>query len=293
MKVLRLIWCLFMLLIIGLAVSPAAVFAQEEPTPTPIPQSLDMTAKYPKIEITSGETAQFEVQLMFNGEYGGKSRVFDLVATAPKDWTVEVTPSYPADKKIASIELSPGSTVGETVNVKATPAYWLQPEPGEYPVTFVATSGDLKSSIELKAVITAKYNLYLVPANQRYNTTATAGNDNFFSFDIMNSGSAAVNNITFSSDKPEDWTIRFTPEKVDNLVAGNSQTVDVNIKPPSKAIAGDYLITIKVSGKQTTAQDMQVRVTVETPTVWGWVGVIIVVGVIVGLVFTFRAFSRR
>lgn len=283
------------ILVIGLVgiFAPVPALAEDTtptPTPTPEPPTIEMTVKYPKLEVNSGETAEFEIQLSLSG--GDKPQVFDLVATAPKDWTVLITPSYPKDKKIASIQLTPDMG-NETVLVSTTPAYWLQPNPGEYPVTLVATSGTIKGSSEVKAVVTAKYAVSMASVSQRNNTSATAGKDNYFSIDVQNYGSAAINDIALSSDKPEDWSVTYSPSKIDSLTSGNSQTVDVNIKPPQKAIAGDYLITLKAAGKQSTAQDLQIRVTVETPTIWGWVGVIIVVGVILGLALTFRQFSRR
>jgi uncharacterized membrane protein len=38
---------------------------------------------------------------------------------------------------------------------------------------------------------------------------------------------------------------------------------------------------------------MQVRVTVLTPSIWGWVGIIIIVVVIVGLALLFMRLGRR
>ena len=69
--------------------------------------------------------------------------------------------------------------------------------------------------------------------------------------------------------------------------------MDVNIKPPPETIAGDYQITLRASGSQAIAQDLTIRVTVESPTIWGWVGVIIIVLVIASLVVIFMRFSRR
>jgi len=268
---------------------PITVLAQDEN----VEESLEITAKYPKIEITSGETAEFEVELKLKGEIGGEARIFDLVVTAPKDWLTFISPTYPKDKKIASIQLLPGFGVGEKINVKVAPAYWLMPEPGDYPVTLEATSGELKSTYELTAVISAKYELILVPTIERFNTPATAGEDNYFSIEIYNTGSTTIDDIKFSSSKPEDWTIKFEPNKVDTLPADESQTIDVNIKPPKKTYAGDYVITLTASGNQASAGELDIRVMVETPTVWGWVGVAIVLVVVGGLVFIFRRFSRR
>lgn len=290
MQLLRIAFCSYLLLGGLLAISqPSAVLAQNE---TPSEEEVKISAKYPKVEIISGEIAEFEVELAYpGGEIGGEPRVFDLVATGPKDWYIEITPTYPKDKRIASIELKPGYTVGEKIMVVTAPAY--MPEPGEYIITLEVISEEIKGTFELTVIVTARYSLALVPATERYNTSATAGKDNYFSIEVWNLGTAAIDNVTFSSLKPTGWTIDFSPYKVDLLAPGDSQTIDVNIKPPPKTIAGDYSITLKSSGEQATAERLDIRVTVETPTIWGWVGVGIIVLVIAGLAFVFMRFSRR
>jgi uncharacterized membrane protein len=165
-------------------------------------------------------------------------------------------------------------------------------DPGEYQVTLEVTSDDLTGTAELTAVITALYNISLASTTERLDTKAKAGQDNFFSIEVLNLGTDALDNIKFSSVKPSGWSIEFTPDKIDSLPAIDSQTVDVNIKPPTETIAGDYEITIRASGEQ-ASEEMKVRVTVETPTIWGWVGMAIIVLVIGGLVYIFMRLSRR
>jgi len=296
-KLLRIALCFCLLLVGLLAISQPAIVLAQDDTPSEeevtTEEEVTLSCKFAKLEILSGQTAEFEVELRLLGEILGEARDFDLVATAPKDWYAYITPSYPKDKVIASIELKPGYTAGEKVLVQAIPAYWIKPEPGEYKVTLEATSGEIKGTIELTVVITAKYSLVLAPSEERLSTSATAGKDNYFSIELQNTGSAAVSNVTFSSNKPGDWAIDFSPNELDLLAPGDPQTIDVTIKPPSKTIAGDYLITLRASGEQATAEAIKIRVTVETPTIWGWVGVIIIVLVIAGLAFIFMRFSRR
>ena len=267
---------------------PAAVLAQEEAT-----ERLELTAAHSKLEGIAGTSFEFEVDLKY---YGPEARTFDLVATGPKDWTTYITPTYPKEKKILDIRLEPiqpGQTYGATkIVVYVAPPFWLLPEPGEYQITLGATSGEVKDTIDLTVVVTATYIMALSPAEERLNTTATAGRDNFFSIEVLNNGSAAIDDITFSSNKPTGWTIEFTPDEINSVDALSSKTVEVNIKPPAKTIAGDYQITLKAEGKQ-IKDDIDIRVSVETPTVWGWVGVGIIVVVVAGLAYVFMRFSRR
>jgi len=288
---LRILAGLSLLLISLLVVSPAAAILAQEETPT---EELVMTATYTKLEAIAGAGFEFEVGLQYIGQE--ESRTFDLVATGPQDWTVYVTPTYPTDKQILDIRLEPPPPYQDApltkVLIHVSPPYWLLPEPGEYPITLEATSDEVTNTISLTAVVTSTYIMALSPTGDLYNTTATAGRDNYFSIDVNNTGSAPIDDIKFSSTKPSGWAIEFTPGEIDSVAALDSQTVEVNIKPPAKAIAGDYEITITAKGKQ-IEDDIDIRVSVETPTIWGWVGVGIIIVVIAGLVYIFMRFSRR
>jgi len=278
MKV-KIISGLCLILVSLLLIFPQAVLAQEE--------TIELTTPYTKLEGTSGASFEFMVTLDYQGT---EARVFNLSVTGPQDWALYITPSYPKDKVIGDIRLEPDMTTGNMISVTAASPSWA--EPGEYQVTVEASSGDIKGTLSLTPVITARYGMSLTTPDSRLSTKATAGKDNYFTVVVLNTGSAAIENITFSSDKPTGWTVDFTPGSVGSLVAGGSQTVDVNIKPGAKAIAGDYQVILTAKGAQKTT-DVSIRVTVETPTVWGWVGVAIIMLVVAGLVFVFIRFSRR
>lgn len=256
-----------------------------------IKEIIELNPTYPTLEAVAGENFVFEVSFYYSGE---GPREFSMVVTTPQDWDAYITPPYEKDKKISAVRLEPIQAAGNKIRLVVTAPFWPLPDPGEYKVSLELTSADgWEATTEMKAVITARYNLIMVPAAERYNTKATAGEDNYFSIELGNLGTADVTNIKFSSTKPEGWSIEFTPDKIESLAAVDSQTVELNIKPPAETIAGDYSISIRASGEQIASQEMNVRVTVETPTVWGWVGVAIIVLVVGGLVVVFMRFSRR
>ncbi len=283
MKIGRIV-CFWLLLASLLALfSPSPVLAQDEE------EKIELEPTYRKLEATApGASFEFEVKLNFQGN---EARDFDLLATGPEGWSIYVKPSY-GEQRIGSIRLEPFASAPQRIKVAASPPLFIIPEPGEYEITMEASSGNISGSINLTAVITATYSLGVVPTEERYNTTATAGKDNFFSIVVGNSGSGTIENVKFSSRKPEGWSIEFSPEKIDKLSAGSFQTIDVNIKPAPKAIAGDYQINLAADAKQ-TLESIDVRVTVETPTIWGWVGIGIILVVIAGVIAIFMRFSRR
>lgn len=292
MKLLRIAFCFYLLLMGILVISqPGTVLAQDE---TPTEESIRIETKYPKLETVAGESIEFEMELWLIGELvGGEPREFDLVTTAPKDWLLFVTPVFPADREIRSVTLKPGFSVAEKIIIHAITPYWYVYEPGEYGITLELVSGELRGSIEVKVVVTARYGLILAPATESYSVSATAGRDNYFSIEVVNGGTGVIDNITLSSSKPQDWEIDFSLNNIDSLDTLDVETIDVNIKPPPEAIAGDYTITIKASGTQAGASDLELRVRVKTPTIWGWVGVGIIALVIAGMVYIFMRFSRR
>jgi len=288
---LRILAGLSLLLVSLLVISPAAaILAQEEEAP---PEAITLTTTYGKLSGIAGSGFEFEIGLQY---VGAEARVFDLTATGPQDWTTSISPAYPADKQILDIRLeaTPAyqTAMPTKILIHVSPPYWLLPEPGEYQITVEATSGEITGTIELTAVVTSTYIMSLAPTGELYNTTATAGRDNYFSIEVQNNGSAAIDDIDFSTSKPTGWTVEFSPSDIDSIAAFDSQTVEVNIKPPAKAIAGDYQISLTAKGKQ-ISDDIDIRVTVETPTIWGWLGVAIIVVVIAGLVYIFMRFSRR
>ena len=258
-------------------------------------EAIAMSVAHPTLEAIAGGEFEFAVEFRYTaiGGVTGESRSFDLRAKGPAGWDIYITPRYEKEKRISAISLKPGFAYGEPQRVVATPPFWPLPEPGEYKLTLEAVSGEMTDTIELTAVITARYNLIVVPSAERYDTKAAAGKDNYFSIEVGNLGTAPIENINFSSDKPTGWSIEFVPDKVDLLEAFSTKTVDVNIKPPPETIAGDYVIKLRASGTQATSIELPLRITVETPTIWGWVGVAIIVLVIVGLVVIFMRFSRR
>ncbi len=291
---------LFFVLLGGLVGSPALA-AQESNNgssslslnqeQSPAEEELEIVCKYPTYEGKSGDSFDFAVELKWTGS---KARRFELAITDyPAGWRTSILGGYP-QKKISVIELEPTRTVLEPIAVKLEPPEGELPEAGEYMVTLEVSSGDIKETVELKAVVVAKYLFAFFTATGRLSTDVTAGEENHFSCYVQNTGSAGVTGISFlSTKKPEGWEITFNPDSLDSMEPGYAQEIDVVIKPPRKTVPGDYAVTLKTLAKETSTRDIELRVTVLTSTIWGWVGVLIVLAVIAGLAVMFRRLGRR
>ncbi len=280
----------------GFALTNTAAFAQT-PTPTPTPTStpqptLTLDSKYPVLTNDSGQSFTFGVDIKYAGN---DKKTFNISATPPPGWSATTTAGYP-ETQVSAVQISPvdiNTPSTESVKVNLIPNQGKLPDPGDYTVTLKVSSGSLTQSIDLKATVKAKYSFTMTTETGNLNTQATAGKENHFSVSLINTGSAPIDKLSFTSTKPDGWIINFKPDKVDSLGSGQTTQVDVVITPPEgKTIAGDYIINLK-SDNGTVSKDMDVRVTVLTPTIWGWVGIIIIVVVIAGLAVLFMKLGRR
>ena len=261
-------------------------------------EKIELSCKYPTRPGSADFTFDFEVELLYSG--GDKPRTFDLLATGPPDWGVRILNTVD-NKEISDVSLDPARTYPERILVVAAAPFWLLPEPGDYTIKVEAASGNIKNSIDLTARLTARYGFSVQTETGRLNIKATAGKDSHFTIVITNIGTANLNQITFSSTKPrgitdEEWIITFNPDKLENVEPWVEQEVEVVIKPPSKTIAGDYMTTLEFNSDPRTSyepDELDIRVTVSTPTKWGWIGVGIVIAVIAGLMVGFRKLGRR
>jgi len=183
----------------------------------------------------------------------------------------------------------------------AVAPFWLYPEPGDYPLQLLVSSGDLQETVDLTATITARYGLSAETTSGRLNTKTAAGKAATFGVTVTNSGTAALDKVTLTSTTPagianEAWKVAFEPETIENLAPGDSIEVQVSVTPPSKTVAGDYMVKLNLDGEpklSSAPPTLDMRVSVATKTAWGVIGALIVVVVIGGLVWAFRTFGRR
>lgn len=258
-------------------------------------EKLDLTCQYPALSSYAGVNYAYTISVTYSG--GKESKIFDLKAVVPDGFVSTIAPGYGEGQEIASIRLDASKAYPETIKLTVRPVAWKVPVPGEYPVTFEVSSGDLKSSIVLKAIVTAAYDMKMATPDGRLNTEATAGQDNNFTVTVANSGSADLENVEVScqaKDRPNGWTVTCKPDKIDSLKAGDTKEIQVTVRPSEKTIAGDYMITVQAEPESKNAfTNLQIRTTVLTPTIWGWVGVGIVLLVVIALAVIFVRFGRR
>ncbi len=244
----------------------------------------ELVAQYSELKGPGDATFNFKLDLTNNG---GKEQVYSLGAKVPEGWQVAFKPSYES-QQVASISVGAGKTQG--LDVMVTPSASV--EAGEYTIPVKAVSSAGTAEEELKIIISGTYDIKLTTPSGRLNADLVAGQEKKINLKVINKGSAPLNNISFSSSEPQDWSVTFEPKTIDVLKAGESRQITATITASSKAIAGDYVVSMRASTRE-TADNSDLRVTVRTSTLWGVVALILVLLVVTGVYWAFRTYGRR
>ena len=245
---------------------------------------LKMESQYPVLSGTSDQTFKFGIDLKNETD---NPLTTALAAQAPPGWVVRIKPQF-EDTQISSIALKKDSS--ETLSVEIQPPQLG--DPGDFPIVVRARSGNFTAQSDLKVTLAGTRVLNMGTATGRLNADVTAGEQSQVDFLIGNAGTAPLNNLAFISSKPDRWEVNFNPDKVDSLNPGEVREVKMEITAPDRAVAGDYMLAVTTNSPD-SSKSIDFRVTVSTPTIWGWIGAFIVAAVVLALAAVFIRLGRR
>ena len=111
---------------------------------------------------------------------------------------------------------------------------------------------------------------------------------------MRNRGSAPARDVELSSFPPVGWTVEFEPKTIAEIPADPDRFAEVTakIKPSEKTIAGDYMLTI-TARSENISNSKDLRITVVTSTLWGIVGIGIIVIALGAVGWAVSRFGRR
>ena len=243
-----------------------------------------LTTDFPILSGPSGAEFTFRVELNNNT---AQQQMFGLSAQAPEGWSVTFKPSYD-NQQIASISLD--ANASRNLDVTVVPP--KDTKAGKYNIPITAQSPQATAKTELQVEITGSYEIELGTADGPLNARAVAGQTSPLRILVKNNGSTDLQNVQLNASAPAEWNVEFEPKMIENLPAGESAEVTARITPNSQAISGDYALTIRASN-EAVSDSMDIRVSVRTSTLWGLVGLAIVLIVAGGVVYLFRNYGRR
>ncbi|WP_059046543.1 COG1470 family protein [Paenibacillus rubinfantis] len=214
-----------------------------------------------------------------------QKQTYAFNAQAEQGWDVR----FKADgNSVTSVEVEPNAEKTITIEVKPPE----QIKAGTYEIPIAATSGDTTANAKIEAVVTGSYDMKFSTVDDRLSTDVGAGSDRKLTFVVQNTGSAELQDLSFSSAAPTDWEVSFEPSSITSIAPGESKQVQATIKSSKKSLPGDYVVSLTASSANKSA-NADLRVTVKSSVLWGWVGVLIILAVCGGIYYLFRKYGRR
>ena len=249
------------------------------------PARLTFATDYPTIR--GGSDASFAFSLNLKNE-GDDDITVSLLAEAPKDFAVTFRS---AGKDITNLPTDIKAGESLRIDMSAQPLTSLAV--GPYPITVTAQSEAASADIQLTAEVVGQPELTLTTSDGRLSGTAYLNKDNPIKLVLRNTGNAPAAGVKLSASAPTGWTVTLNPQSVEEVPANDEVEVTADLKPANNAISGDYVVTFRAQPNQSTSKSADFRITVQTSTLWGVVGIalIAVAVAIVGMAVT--RFGRR
>jgi uncharacterized membrane protein len=215
----------------------------------------------------------------------GDAQTYALQGEVPRGWIITFRAN---GKQVTSVDAEPNSTVMVSIEVKPSD----QVEEGKYVIPVKAISGSSSGDLNLEAVVTGTYSMELTTPTGILSANIVAGEEKRIDLVVKNTGTSVLSDIQMTNAAPVNWEVRFEPKKIDNILAGKEASVTAVIKADKKAIPGDYLTNLEARTTDASSK-VSLRMSVKTPLLWGWAGILIILAGIGIVWYLFRKYGRR
>lgn len=240
------------------------------------------TSSQKNMQGSSTSTFTFNASL-FNAS--SQASVFALQANMQPGWGI----LFKSDgKEVSSVNIDPFQRKDISIEITAPEIV----SKGTYQIPVQAISGTNSSELIFEVVVVGSYKLNLSTSSGKLNMDATSGVNNTLELVLKNTGSSDINGINLSADNLTDWEVIFEPTRINTLKAGEVAKINAKIKPSSSAIAGDYMLTLHAKNADTSTK-ADIRVTVETSLLRGWLGLLLIVCSLGLIFYLIKRYGRR
>jgi len=261
----------------GLTTLPLTVTVSETGT-----FKTEFTTSQPNIEGHSSALFSYNAKLR---NMTSEPQLYALSQDAPRGWNVIFKAN---GKQVSSVQVEANQT--QDVAIEVTPPKKI--EAGNYKIPIQAITNATSANLDLEAAIKGSYEMELTTPTGLLSTNITAGKEKRLELIVRNNGSSPITNLKMDRRAPVDWDVVFDPKEIPNLEPGESTQVFATIQASKKAIAGVYMATLEATNPE-VSEKAAFRVSVKTPVVWGWLGVMLILGVFGGIFQLFNKYGRR
>ncbi len=249
-----------------------------------VPAKLSLKSRLPELRGTP--KSAFEYQVTVSND-SGKDLIVRFGADGPRGFQSTFTEQY-GNNEINSIPIEAGQS--KDIKVKVAPPRDVAA--GNYTVKVRVSAENVGAETSVVLQVTGQPTLRVSGKDGRLSGEAEAGKDSPLNVVVSNDGTAAAEDIELAGTPPSGWTIEFQPKTIDKLGPGEKRDVVAKLTPSSKALAGDYMTTVRATAKGDTAS-ADFRVAVSTSTLWGIVGIGLIAIALLVLVGAVARFGRR
>lgn len=215
----------------------------------------------------------------------GEKQLFALSTQVGPGWEVVFKPNY---QQATSVEIEPNQSKDISIEIKPPHAV----NAGKYSIPVEATTGKTHAHLDLEVEITGRFALELTTPTGLLSSSITAGGEKQIDLLVKNTGSSPLENIRVSASKPQKWEVKFKPDTIPFLRADENAVVVATVKAYEKSIPGDYVVSLTAQTSEAVS-NMSMRLSVKTSLLWGWMGILIIVVTLGGVVFLFKKYGRR
>lgn len=249
-----------------------------------LPAQLEFETELPTRRGTPTTTFRYSATLTNKGE---QETTVNLEADAAEGFQVTFKLRF-GSEEVTSFPMKAGESKSLDIEVKPP----RQVQAGEFPISVRAGSSQAQATLNLRAVITGQAELNVTTPDGRLSAQATAGQENVLKMRVRNQGTAPARDVELSSFPPAGWNVEFEPKTIPEIAPDSFAEVTAKIKPSDKTVAGDYMLTI-TARSESISNSKDFRITVVTSTLWGIVGVGIIVIALGAVGWAVSRFGRR
>jgi uncharacterized membrane protein len=249
-----------------------------------LPAKLSLEPRLPALRGSARSSFEYTVAIKNDS---GKNLLVSLSAQAPPNFDTSFSEAYGA-QELTSIPVEAGQS--KDVKFKVRPPGTIGA--GIYNVTMRVAAEDATAQAQVTLDITGQPRLTISGRDGLVSARAEAGAETSIPVIITNSGTAPAEEAELTGSGPSGWKIVFEPKSIDKLAPNQNREVQALVTPAAKAIAGDYVVTLRAAARGESAS-ADFRVTVATSTVWGVAGAGIIAAALLVMVGAVARFGRR
>jgi uncharacterized membrane protein len=248
--------------------------------------SADVTTKVSSVIAALGDKIYYDVSI--NNKQDNDNTYTLAVTGLPDGWYYRYVETRGSTSEMAEAVVPASST--KNIVLEIVPA--LSAGEGDFNFTAVITTPD-GVAVNKDMALKLKGSASMAVSSEKQAYDAKPGQTVAIKVYVTNDGKgAALTNVYPDVSAPTGWTVTSSPSQVNSLKAGETQMFTVSVQPPANIVASEYDVTVAVKSDQDQGSS-SFRIKVSTDSIVPYVGGVIVIAIIGGLVLMYRKYGRR